>query len=51
MWNVLKSRVFKRDEIFLGKIFHFYPHFVPNGTGDGGGKIVSLGTFELRVKN
>jgi hypothetical protein len=35
---------FKGDEIFLAKILHFYQHFVPNGTGNGGGKIVPLGT-------
>jgi hypothetical protein len=33
------------DEIFLAKIFHFYSHSVPNGTGDGGGGALFLPTF------
>jgi hypothetical protein len=40
-----RGRVFRVDEIFLAKIFHFYSHSVPNGTGDGGGGSLFLPTF------
>jgi hypothetical protein len=43
--QTLKGRVLRVDEIFLAKIFHFYSHSVPNGTGDGGGGALFLPTF------